>query len=76
MAGASRAQRQEDMARQEIDYTELLDVDGLRRECETILKRGSMKLLEMRAALLPIFRRASNEGREKARELLAGTAAV
>lgn len=71
MAGASRAQRQEDMARQEIDYTELLDVDGLRRECETILKRGSMKLLEMRAALLPIFRRASNEGREKARELLS-----
>ncbi|MGN7294638.1 [protein-PII] uridylyltransferase [Rhizobium sp. SAFR-030] len=58
------------MARQEIDFSELLDAAQLREECEAIVGNGSGKILEIRAALLPVLRRASNEGREKARLLL------
>lgn len=59
------------MARHEIDYSELLDLAQLREECETIARRSSAKLLEMRAALLPVLRRASNEGRDRARAALS-----
>ncbi|WP_137129876.1 [protein-PII] uridylyltransferase [Rhizobium sp. FY34] len=59
------------MARHEIDYSELLDLAHLREECETIARRSSTKLLEMRAALLPVLRRASNEGRDRARAALS-----
>lgn len=59
------------MAREEIDFSGLLDVAQLRQDCETILERGEGKILEMRAALLPVLRKASNDGREKARELLS-----
>ena len=57
------------MARQEIDFSELLDVDALKAECRSVMK-NDRPLLELRSALLPIMRRASNEGRQKARELL------
>lgn len=59
------------MARYEIDFSGLLDLAQLRKDCKAVLEREADKILEMRAALLPIFRKASNEGREKARELLA-----
>lgn len=57
------------MARQEIDFSELLDVDALKAECCEVMKT-ERPLLELRAALLAVMRRASNEGRQKARELL------
>ncbi len=57
------------MARQEINFSELLDVDALKAECCAVMKTDH-PLLELRSALLPIMRRASNEGRQKARELL------
>ncbi|AYC99433.1 [protein-PII] uridylyltransferase [Neorhizobium sp. NCHU2750] len=57
------------MARHDIDFTELLDVDALRAECRAVMKKVRPHL-ELRAALLPIMRRASNEGRNKARDLL------
>ncbi|MBB4143464.1 [protein-PII] uridylyltransferase [Rhizobium rhizoryzae] len=59
------------MARHEIEFSGLLDVAQLRKDCEAVLERGADKILEMRAALLPIFRKASNESRDRARELLA-----
>ncbi len=57
------------MARQEIDFSELLDVDALKAECRAVLKTDCPRL-EMRAAFLSIMRRASKDGRQKARELL------
>jgi [protein-PII] uridylyltransferase len=57
------------MARHDIDFSELLDVDALKAECRAVMKKGRPHL-ELRAALLPIMRRASTEGRNKARELL------
>ncbi|MFB9949925.1 [protein-PII] uridylyltransferase [Rhizobium puerariae] len=59
------------MARHDIDFSELLDVARLRADCRTIITEKDRPQLEVRAALLPILRRASVEGRQKVRELLA-----
>ncbi|MBP1841898.1 [protein-PII] uridylyltransferase [Rhizobium petrolearium] len=59
------------MARYDIDFSELLDVARLRAECRAIVAHSDRPQLEMRAVLLPLLRRASVEGRQKARELLA-----
>ncbi|MGK9054658.1 [protein-PII] uridylyltransferase [Neorhizobium petrolearium] len=58
------------MARHDIDFSELLDVARLRAECRAIAGDRDRPQLELRAALLPVLRRASAEGREKARALL------
>jgi [protein-PII] uridylyltransferase len=58
------------MARHDIDFSELMDVDRLKADCKAVVEGGSRPSLEVRAALLPILRKASVEGREKARELL------
>ncbi|MGK6316127.1 [protein-PII] uridylyltransferase [Neorhizobium sp. DT-125] len=58
------------MARHDIDFSELLDVARLRAECRAIAGDRDRPQLELRAALLPVLRRASVEGREKARALL------
>jgi [protein-PII] uridylyltransferase len=57
------------MARHEIDFSELLDIDALKAECRALMKKDRPHL-ELRAEILPVMRRASTEGREKARELL------
>jgi [protein-PII] uridylyltransferase len=57
------------MARHDIDFSELLDIDALKAECRAVMKAG-IPHLELRAALLPVMRQASAEGRQKARELL------
>ena len=59
------------MARHDIDFSELLDVARLKAGCKAIIKDGNRPQLELRSALLPVLRRASVEGREKARELQA-----
>ncbi|WP_105417348.1 [protein-PII] uridylyltransferase [Neorhizobium sp. T25_27] len=59
------------MARHDIDFSELLDVARLRADCRAIVKDKDRPQLELRAALLPLLRRASVEGREKARQLLS-----
>ncbi|AXV14265.1 [protein-PII] uridylyltransferase [Neorhizobium sp. SOG26] len=64
-------QRQDTMAKNEIDFSELLDLARLRIDCEAIVKDGALRQLEARGALLPVLRKASVEGRKKARELLA-----
>jgi [protein-PII] uridylyltransferase len=58
------------MVRNDIDFSELIDIARLKADCETIVADRNRPLLEMRAALLPVLRRASTEGRDKARQLL------
>ncbi len=59
------------MARHDIDFSELLDVDRLRSDCRAIVRNTDRPQLETRAMLLPVLRRASVEGRQKTRQLLA-----
>jgi len=42
------------MARHEINFSELLDVDALKAECCAVMKTDR-PLLELRSALLPIM---------------------
>jgi [protein-PII] uridylyltransferase len=57
------------MARHDIDFSDLLDVQALKAECLSLMAQDRPHL-EMRAALLPLLRSASAAGREKAREHL------
>ncbi len=59
------------MARHDIDFSDLIDVARLRADCEEVVSNADLPLLEKRAALLPILRRANTEGRDRARALLA-----
>ena len=52
----------------EVDFTEILDVERLRAECDAIAGQYAP---ETRSALLATLKHASQEGRQKARELLA-----
>lgn len=58
------------MAIKDLDFSEILDVSALKRECDIIFKNDGKRIADVRSDLLPIFRKASTEGREKARELL------
>jgi [protein-PII] uridylyltransferase len=58
------------MARHDIDFSDLIDVARLRADCEEVVSNAELPLLEKRAALLPILRRANTEGRDRARALL------
>lgn len=58
------------MARHDIDFSELLDLDRLMAECQAALGAKDRALLDMRSDLLPILRKASADGRQKARERL------
>ncbi len=58
------------MAKTEYEHADLIDIAALKAECDTIARTHAGNLLETRAALLPVLRKASSDGREKARELL------
>jgi [protein-PII] uridylyltransferase len=58
------------MANKELDFTALLNVAALKQECDAVFQASGKRVADVRSELLPIFRKASNEGREKARELL------
>ncbi|WFU09320.1 [protein-PII] uridylyltransferase [Rhizobium sp. CB3090] len=58
------------MVKHEIDFSVILDVSALRAECETLAKRSEDKKDE-RSALLALLKKASQEGRERARRLLS-----
>jgi [protein-PII] uridylyltransferase len=58
------------MAHKEIDYAEILDVEAFQKECDAVFAGEGKLLLDARSQLLPIFRKASNEGRNKARHIL------
>ncbi|MBA4785838.1 MULTISPECIES: [protein-PII] uridylyltransferase [Pseudorhizobium] len=52
------------------DFSDILDVDQLRAQCRAVVKDDSQTMLEMRAALLAILRKASTESRSTIRSLL------
>ncbi|WP_267551434.1 [protein-PII] uridylyltransferase [Rhizobium rhizogenes] len=58
------------MEMHDIDFPAILDVPSLRAECEALAKRNLDKN-EERSALLALLKKASQEGREEARRLLA-----
>ncbi len=58
------------MEMHDIDFPAILDVSALRAECEALAKRHLDKNDE-RSALLALLKKASLEGREEARRLLA-----
>jgi [protein-PII] uridylyltransferase len=58
------------MAHKEIDYSEILDVEAFQKECDAVFAESGKLLLDARSQLLPIFRKASNEGRKRARQIL------
>lgn len=58
------------MAKTEIDYSEILDVAALAAQCDDIAKTAGHNPQEARTALLAALRKASAEGREKARQAL------
>ena len=58
------------MARHAIEYGDLVDIAALKAECESAAIACKGHLLDTRAALLPILKKASSEGREQARKRL------
>ncbi|MFA7413054.1 MAG: [protein-PII] uridylyltransferase [Rhizobium sp.] len=58
------------MTKLDHDFSDILDIAALKAACETVARDHDGNLLPARAALLPILRRASAEGRETARKLL------
>ena len=61
------------MAHKEIDYSEILDVEAFQKECDAVFAGSGKPLLDARSQLLPIFRKASNDGRKTARQILMRT---
>ncbi|MDI7864731.1 [protein-PII] uridylyltransferase [Rhizobiaceae bacterium n13] len=59
------------MTRTEIEFSELLDVAQLKAECDAMVGQFGAGSAELRPALLAVLKKASQEGRQKARELLA-----
>ena len=55
------------MAKADLAFDDLLDIDALRASCETVARSGSGNLLETRSKLLPILKKASADAREQAR---------
>lgn len=58
------------MAKLDIEYDELLDVAALKAECEAVARNHAGHLLDIRAGVLPILKKASADGREVARTRL------
>jgi len=58
------------MAISDLDFSAILDVPALRQECDLVFKGEGKRISDVRSELLPIFRKASTEGRQKARDLL------
>ena len=63
-----KADRQS-METHHIDFSTILDVSALKAECEALAKRGLDKN-EERSVLLALLKKASQDGREEARQLL------
>jgi [protein-PII] uridylyltransferase len=59
------------MATHDIDFSGILDVDLLRKQCDAAAEANRSRPDVLRADLLALLKKASAEGREKAKELLA-----
>ena len=55
------------MAIKDLDFSDILDVSALKRDCDVIFREDGRRIADIRSDLL---REASTEGREKARERL------
>ena len=55
----------------DIDFSDILDTDYLRKQCEAVVEANKNRPDAMRSDLLAIFKKASTDGRNKARELLS-----
>jgi len=58
------------MAKTDHDYSAILDIAALKAECEAAAVFHKGHLLDTRAALLPILKKATADGREAARQKL------
>ncbi|NTJ41196.1 [protein-PII] uridylyltransferase [Agrobacterium larrymoorei] len=58
------------MASKDLNFSALLNVAALKQECDLVFQGDGKRVLDARSELLPIFKKASAQGREKARELL------
>jgi [protein-PII] uridylyltransferase len=59
------------MATHDIDFSRILDVDLVRKQCEAIAEANRSRPDVLRADLLAALKKASAQGRERAREMLA-----
>ncbi|TCR90870.1 [protein-PII] uridylyltransferase [Rhizobium sp. BK376] len=62
---------QRSMAMHDLDFSGILDIDLLRKQCDAAAEANRNRPDVLRADLLAVLKKASAEGREKARELLA-----
>ncbi|PZM12163.1 [protein-PII] uridylyltransferase [Rhizobium tubonense] len=58
------------MATNDTDFSDILDVAALRAECEALVEHYGARKDELRNALLAVLKKASQDGREKAKALL------
>ena len=56
------------MLRDHLDFSAILDVEALRAECEALTQKHPPKSDALRSALLSTLKKASTEGREKAKQ--------
>ncbi|MCX8995776.1 [protein-PII] uridylyltransferase [Rhizobiaceae bacterium BDR2-2] len=59
-----------DMAKLEAEFPEVIDVERLSAECEVLATAHAGNPDDMKAALLPVLKAASKEGRDTARRIL------
>ena len=55
------------MATKDLDFSAILDVAALKHECELVFQGDGQRVADVRSDLLPIFKKASAQGRERAR---------
>ncbi|MET3853254.1 [protein-PII] uridylyltransferase [Rhizobium sp. OAE497] len=65
------APREHSMAKQDIDFSGILDTAYLQSQCDAVAEANKNRPDLLRSDLLALLKKASNEGRQKARELLS-----
>lgn len=58
------------MASKDLDFSAILDVVALKHQCELVFQGDGKRVSDVRSDLLPIFKKASSDGRQMARDLL------
>ncbi len=58
------------MASKDLDFSAILDVVALKHESDLVFQGDGKRVSDVRSDLLPIFKKASNDGRQRARDLL------
>ena len=59
------------MVTRDLDFSKILDVELLQKQCDAVAEANGNRPDVMRADLLAVLKKASTEGRQKAREALA-----